>query len=635
MTKRLTLSLLLLFLLSLPAMAQDTATFVGASCPDDLNLPFGFEQGIHPGAIECGYVEVPEFHADPDGNTIRVSVAVIHSLAQNPLPDPLFMEEGGPGGSTFETFFQLAPLFQTNILMQRDIILVEQRGTKYSDPHLDCPEFTDLAIEYISQGDFETEDVLATERETYRTCFHRLETQGVNLAAFNSVENAADIISVADALGYGDINFYGVSYGTMLGQHLLRDHEERIRSIVFDSVVPLELNFVPDIMATGMESRMELFNACAADELCNSLYPDLETVFWETYEELNANPILIPTTDPETGIEYEAYIDGDTMMQLLRSMQYSTAFIPALPAFIYDASEGNYEWIEWVYGLLFIDGSRNIADAMYVSVICGEDADFTIDDVNTEGIRDDVLEANLPTITSIQGACEVGNIPALDDYVDDPVVSDVPALLTSGQFDPITPPRYGDVLHGNFSNSTHVIFPGVGHGAVLGGTCPVNIMNAFVNNPGDELDTSCVDDMSPSFSELATDPTDSVRFPVPQGFTELDVEGYASYEDESGDIIVSFMGVDVDDINEAVHTALTTIIAEDFDAPALVEVTQESGFGGDLVQNIYQDGADLVAIIAVEQDGLITVIVIEFPVAQLLTIDPLLQAVANTVFPVD
>lgn len=634
MAKRLSLSLVLFFLLSLSTLAQDTPEFVATACPDDLDIPFGFVEDIGAGGIECGYVEVPEFHAEPEGNTIHVSVAIIHSMSPNPASDPLFMEEGGPGGSTFETFFQLAPLFQTSILLQRDIILVEQRGTHYSEPHLDCPEFTDLAIDYVSEGDFEPDELTTIESDAYRACFERLEAGGVNLAAFNSVENAADMIDVADALAYDDINFYGVSYGTMLGQHLLRDHEDRIRSIIFDSVVPLELNFVPDIMVTGMEARLELFAACANDERCNSLYPDLETVFWNTYAELNANPLLVPTSDPETGIEYEAYIDGDVMMQLLRSMQYSTAFLPALPAFIYDASQGNYEWIEWVYGLLFIDGSRHIADAMYASVICAEDADFTIDDVNTDGIHEDVLESNLPSILSIQNACAIGNIPALDDYVDDPVVSDVPALITSGQFDPVTPPRYGEVLHGNLSNSTHVIFPGIGHGSVLGGLCPVNIMNDFLNDPEGDINTACIDDMSLTFSEFETDPTERLRYPVPPGFESLDTDNYASYEDESGDIIISFLAVE-SDIETAVQEALSTIIREDFDTPPLVEIRQPSGLGGDLVQNIYQDGADLVAIIAMEQSNLISVVVVEFPVARAFTIDPLLQAVANTVFPVD
>ena len=305
-------------------------------------MPFGFVEDTGAGNISCGFVTVPEFHAEPDGNQIRVAVAVIHSLSPNPAPDPLFMEQGGPGGSTIELFVQLAPLMQ-GILTQRDIVLVEQRGTKFSEPNLECPELTDLAIEYISEADFSSDESLALQVEAYQTCFERLANEGVNISAFNSVENAADMIDVADALGYDQINFYGVSYGTMLGQHLLRDFEDRIRSIVFDAVVPLELNFVPDVMSTGAEARDALFTSCANDAFCNELYPDLETVFWDTYAELNANPVLVPTIDPETGNEYDALFSADVMVQMIRSLQYTTEFVPSLPAFIYDASEGDFE----------------------------------------------------------------------------------------------------------------------------------------------------------------------------------------------------------------------------------------------------------------------------------------------------
>jgi heat shock protein HslJ len=49
---------------------------------------------------DCGYVTVPEFHSQPDGPTIQVAVVRARSNGDSPAADPLFMEQGGPGGSS-------------------------------------------------------------------------------------------------------------------------------------------------------------------------------------------------------------------------------------------------------------------------------------------------------------------------------------------------------------------------------------------------------------------------------------------------------------------------------------------------------------------------------------------------------
>lgn len=267
MINRLILSLTVVLLLSIQSFAQSSSTLENAPCP--VEVPAGFTEGTGAGQIECGFINVPEFHADPDGNQIRLAVAIIHSNA-TPEPDPLFVAQGGPGGSTLEAFIPLAPLF-TFVLQQRDVVLVEQRGTLHSLPALTCPESFDFTLDTLDDN-LEIDLLLSLQGEAYQTCFDRLRSEGVNLSAYNSVENAADTIAVADTLGYDEINFYGVSYGTMLGQHLLRDYENRIRSIIFDSVVPLELNFIPDMLRSGNEALNLILEACTSDEQCNTAY---------------------------------------------------------------------------------------------------------------------------------------------------------------------------------------------------------------------------------------------------------------------------------------------------------------------------------------------------------------------------
>ncbi|MGB7338419.1 MAG: alpha/beta hydrolase [Phototrophicaceae bacterium] len=629
MFKRLVFSIIVLTLLSIPLAAQDTPAFESAPCP--VAIPFGFVEDTGAGSIECGFVTVPEFHAVPDGNQIRVAVAIIHSTTPNPAADPVFMEQGGPGGSTIDLFVQLAPLFAP-ILAERDIVLVEQRGTLYSEPSLTCPEILEDSLAIIDQEP--VIDSFFADGGAYQRCFERLQADGVNLSAFNSVENAADMISVADALNYDEINFYGVSYGTMLGQHLLRDFEDRIRSIVFDAVVPLELNFLPDVVATANEAISVVFAECAADEVCNALYPDLETTTFETVAALNANPVLVPIYDVATGEAYDAFFNGDIFLQLLRGLQYTSEFVPSLPAFINATANEDYEWIERLYGLIAIESARSIADGMYVSVICAEDADFTDEDITNEGVRDEYINNQSLDAASITQACEIAQVDLLDDYVDAPVISDVPALLTSGQYDPVTPPRYGDILAANLSNGTHIVFPAVGHGALLGGACPVSVIAEFFSDPEAELNTDCIDDMGVTFNEFTTDPTGRLQFALPTTLEDVSNDVYASYVDEALDITLSVIAVDELDIDAAINEALSTIIRDGFATPPLADITQETGFG-EVVTRVYQDGTTFVITYAQVVEDVSSVVIIQFPPAQIAMIDPLLLPIATNMFSVD
>ena len=70
-------------------------------------------------------------------------------------------------------------------------------------------------------------------------CSERLEKEGVNLRAFTFEAMADDLAMVMTALGYETFNVYGTSAGTVVAQHLLRDHPQRLRSVVIDSSVPL------------------------------------------------------------------------------------------------------------------------------------------------------------------------------------------------------------------------------------------------------------------------------------------------------------------------------------------------------------------------------------------------------------
>jgi pimeloyl-ACP methyl ester carboxylesterase len=493
----LVLAVLLVTALAVPVRAagdDPVARFEPVPCT------FAGTEQFAEGAVECGYLVVPEHHANPGGRTIRLAVAILKRLAAGPSeegaegagvqPAPLVMAQGGPGGSTIDTFL---PLFSngtlSSLLQDRDVVLFDQRGTLYSEPALLCPENISLTEETIEQ-DLSREESDRRSLEALQKCRDRLAASGVDLAAYNSLENAADIEALRTALGYGPINLYGVSYGTLLALHALRLYPGAMRSVILDGVAPPQINFLTEAPRAHNRSFTELFSACAEDPGCRAAYPDLESVTFDLFERLNENPARVPITDPETGVTYDAVLDGDGFLNLLIQFFYVTPLIPLLPAIIKDAAAGEYPLIQRVWPVLAFD--RTQADGMYFSTICAEDADFAPGDVDLAGLRPQLADLQKDDAETVLAACRDWAVPALGAGVDASVSSNAPVLIFNGQYDPITPSAYGEAAAQSLSRSTLFTFPGLGHGVLPADGCAVEIARAFLNDPNSAPDASCL-----------------------------------------------------------------------------------------------------------------------------------------------
>lgn len=505
---------LLALLVLAPALvrAQPTASFEPAPCP--VPVPQGAE-------VECGYLMVPEDRSLPASGTIRLAVAILRSYSDDPAPDPVVYLEGGPGGSALEG---LEYWLDSPLLEDRDFILLEQRGTRYSDPWLDCPELTSSYIESWRQG-LSDEEEAAREVEAAIECRDRLRAEGVDLAAYDSAASAADLADLRQVLGYDEWNLYGISYGTRLALTTMRDHPEGIRSVILDSVYPPAVDGLSTIPPNTERVFSKLFDDCAADPVCRAAFPHLEADFYQLLERANDKPITVTVSHPDSGEQLRLPLDGDDLVWELFLAFYSETEIPYLPLVIEQASQGNYELLVPLTDTALrtiLSGS----DGMSNSVNCSEEVPFS-----SPAEVAAAAEAIPPllrafTFTSTFEICDLWGAGTVDPIEDEAVYSDIPTLVLAGTYDPITPPSSGRLAAATLSNSFYYEFPGLGHG-VTTADCPASIAAAFLNNPAAEPDTSCLDELSgPVF--LTTDDV----FLTPAMFrplAELEVEGAAFF----------------------------------------------------------------------------------------------------------
>jgi pimeloyl-ACP methyl ester carboxylesterase len=442
--------------------------------------------------VECGWLSVPEVHSKPEGKVIKLGVMILKANGANKKSDPLIMMQGGPGGSTIQTYW--LAMQPSEIRQTRDIVLFDQRGTKNTKPQLKCGELHDLTLRTIEQQ-LSSEENIKLSEDALAACRTRLLKEGVNLDAFDSIENASDVEALRAALGYDEMNLYGVSYGTLLALHVMRDHPAKIRSVVLDAVVPTQENFGAAAAQSENRSLTEFFGACAADAKCNSSYPNLEKVFYETVEKLNKQPARVRMFDNETGTTYSnAVVDGIALQQFVFQSLYATPLLPILPHIIYDVSIGNYDSLGNLASLFVFDDS--VSFGMYYSVLCAEDSDFDPATVDFTGVRPQIVERAKRDLPFIIRSCKTWNVEQLPKTVDDPVVSDIPTLVLNGRFDPITPPQNGQEAAKTLNNSYFFEFPNTGHGAFQTNECANQIVEAFLSDPSKRPSDDCLQKQS-------------------------------------------------------------------------------------------------------------------------------------------
>ena len=482
-----------------PAHAQTGNAFASAACAE-VAKSTGPIAPTFDKNTECGWLTVPLQHSDPAGATIQLGVVILRATGASHEPDPLVMAQGGPGGSTIDTY--LSPMKDSPIRRQRDIVLFDQRGTTHTKPRLQCTEYTDLLLRTV-ETDVPDAEADKQNLDAAQACKLRLQKEGVNLSAYDSVENAADVNSLREALGYDQINLYGVSYGTLLGQHVMRDFPQILRSAVLDGVVAPRTSFVAEAGRSENNSLTQLFAACKADSKCNAAYPTLEQTLYDTAARWQKTPARVPMSDTDNGQTYNVVVNGDALEGFVFQSLYATDLLPFLPYVIDEASKGNTAPLGNIGGLFVFD--QSVSYGMYYSVTCAEDGNFDPNAVDQSGLRPDIVRRDKRNLKSLKEVCNLWSVDLLPPSADEPVTSDVPTLLLSGHFDPITPAPNAEDVARTLSNATTFVFPNTGHGAFQSEKCANGIVQAFIADPSAKPDGSCIASLKPPQFKTRTD----------------------------------------------------------------------------------------------------------------------------------
>lgn len=471
---------------------------------------------------DCGYVVVPEFYQGESTRVLKVPFLRFNS-PQDTDASPVLFHPGGPGQSHIngQAFSVFSTMF-SDVIAERDVIYMDPRGTELADPFLDCPAFYSLNWQAYQQGlDQEAAEVLVTE--TVQKCMDDFKAQGVNFDAYNSLELAGDVNSVRQALGYEQIIYFGTSYGSILGQHLMRDYPDILEAVILNGSSPLSRkSWIEDRALNSQVAFDNLVTLCLADEKCNAAYPDIPGLLDAARAHFKDGPLPYTYADPnDPSLTIEGEVDASSLAQFIFSLQGSQYAVFAIPSVLNrlappDQKEATAAFLGETFasGLIASRDQTRGEEAllMHLAVVCSDDTVKSEDEIILDGASEFAIDVARAEAATYVKFCPLLNVAELPEGTDENVTADIPTLLLSGGLDVATPPVHSQLIADALPNATHVIFPTHTHDQVGGFyQCVKNVFTQFIADPSAALDTSCAEDPDPKYT----------GFTLPDGSTSL------------------------------------------------------------------------------------------------------------------
>jgi pimeloyl-ACP methyl ester carboxylesterase len=442
-------------------------------------------------AAWCAPFVRPENPADAAGRQIHLRLALIRGTAARPASDLVVFLTGGPGESAIDDWPQVAPAFES-VLEHRDVVLLDQRGTGGSHP-LSCPT-TEHAAELARKP--RAAGKAPRETPAQRQARHAAETQAclaeiektADPRYFTTTDAVDDLIALRHALGDPQFDLVGVSYGTRVAQQYAMRDPAGVRSVVLDGVVPNTLIIGQDI-ARNLQDALEAdFGLCEAEPACVKAFGDPYADLAQLRTRIAQHPPVVTYRDPTTNVPHTRTLTEDTLVTVVRLFAYSPVTAALLPLSLHQALTGHYAPLIAQSQLIAGELGRAIGSHMQLAVVCTEDVPLLKPDPDA---NDTLLGAGF--VRDLQRQCAGWPRGQMPTDFHQPLRTDIPTLILEGQYDPITPPRYGREVLAYLGDARLLIARGQGH-YVMGAGCMPQLVGRFIADLQPKtLDAQCLD----------------------------------------------------------------------------------------------------------------------------------------------
>ena len=415
-----------------------------AASPAQLTSPCQLPGVAQP--ARCGALSVLENPKRADSRRLAIHFAVIPASSGKALPDPIVVLMGGPGEMAIESASLYVGQF-ASLLSDRDLLLVDQRGTGQSAP-LECHLFSP-ADPAASVRDFFPPAAVSK-------CVSKLE-KTADLTRYTFPYFASDLEQVRQALGYGPLNLFAGSFGTRAAQSYLRQYPQSVRTTYLGSPVPIDAGGPLDFARTEQVALDHTFERCTADAACRAAFPNLRDDLQQLVKRLDAGEVRVDVP----GVPNPVVLSRGRVAEWVRSRLYRPHDAAALPWFLHRAYAG--DWSPIVDNMLSHarDIEEDLGFGLFFAITCSEDVPFLDEKDVAANTRGTFLEDY--RLRQQQAACKLWPRAELPAGCRQPIRSAIPTLFVTGDLDGGTPLWFTDRVAQGFSNHVTVVVQGQGH----------------------------------------------------------------------------------------------------------------------------------------------------------------------------
>jgi pimeloyl-ACP methyl ester carboxylesterase len=407
-----------------------------------------------------GELSVPENWNDPRSRNIQLTFGLLPSTSSGDS-SAIFFIAGGPGASGIGSFAGNARLLQP-LRRFGNLLLVEQRGSGFSRPRLDCVQRWSLSL----QAPLRREELIGVARERFAACRRDWEQEGVDLAGYNTKAYARDIVAVADAMGYERFSVVAFSYGTQVALELMRAAPGRVtRSVLLGVMGP------SDTLRNPMDHDAVLERAATllARDPASSVYPDLVSATQQAIARLRREPVRVSLPGADGMASTEFVFDELAFRQQMVIRLGIRDELANLPRFIRALLGGDDQ--QWLQGELRkrFSGVKWMREgplamrsaAQHYATVCAAADPSPRERAPPDCVLGHTFHPSLPE------ACDAWQVPNLGDAFRRSPVSDAPVLIFSADLDTKTPMGQTLRLLPGLGRGQHVVMQNAGHDDLL------------------------------------------------------------------------------------------------------------------------------------------------------------------------
>jgi pimeloyl-ACP methyl ester carboxylesterase len=451
-----------------------------STAPSNLKSDTAFQLNTDPGIkTRCGYLIVPENRTKASSRMIKLPFIIVQSKHPDKKKSPVLFTGGGPGSSSLGWANGIA---KSDLILDRDCIAFEQRGTKYAIPYLRSFEL-DAAIKESYRKNLSKDSMAIEGVKRYKK---RLEEKGIDLSGYNTDETVADIDDLLKTLQIDSVNLFGGSYSGGLMLAVLQKDPARVRSLVLNSPLPTFIHIDEDEPANLNEALNILFDRLDADPAEKKLYGNLKEKFQGYFTSIANKKFYIPYVEKGTTKTLNIQYTKNELLDIIEQNMLDYSKVKDVPFIISEMIKGKHDvYIKEKLDDIF---NKNTApDGMRISVYCADQSAY-----HDEGVIHQLYKL-YPYMKGYhindvyKSMCDCWNVPPVKPETKQPFYSAKPVLIGDGEMDPACRPLYMKMIQHYMPNAQCFIFPNRTH--MVGGKSFNDMILRFLNNPFHKLES--------------------------------------------------------------------------------------------------------------------------------------------------